>query len=194
MAVGAVAPMLTRERSLSFWAAAIGLLAAALHELPRHFSGTVLLHTYLTDLVLSLRRFDILERMLMTCRRLRPQARLGFHTNMAAEALRAVPLLGDLLDEVSVLTSPRALEIFELFGAMRQADRAHKLRLTAEVGLAPEIVHRVAFDTPESWTHGADALLIGSGADALLAEQHRERLEQEWFKVFPGLSLPEGVI
>ncbi len=62
------------------------------------------------------------------------------------------------------------------------------------MGLAPDIVHRVAFNDAKSWTHGADALLIGPGADTVLGEQRRARLEREWATVFPGLSLPVDAI
>jgi len=67
-------------------------------------------------------------------------------------------------------------------------------RLTAEVGLAPSIVHRLAFAAPERWAFGADTVLIGIGADPALAEQREKEVEQEWATVFPGLSLPEGVL
>jgi len=113
---------------------------------------------------------------------------------MAAEALRASQMLHEPLDEVSVLTSPRALGISAVFSAMRQGDSSHGLKLTAEVGLAPDIVHRVAFDAPECWAHGADAVLIGTGADSSLTEQSRKTFEQEWRKVFPGLRPPESAL
>jgi hypothetical protein len=193
-ALCAAVPVLTRERAPNFWVAAMGLLAAALHAVPYQFQGTLLLDVYLVDLSLTLRRLDMLERMLATCRRMRPLARLGFHTNMLKEALHALPLIREQVDEMSGLTSPRALGTSDVFDAMRQADRSGKLRLTAEVGVAPDIVHRVAFNSPEAWARGADALLIGIGADTVLAEQRRKHVEQEWGKVFPGLSLPEGAI
>jgi len=66
--------------------------------------------------------------------------------------------------------------------------------LTAEVGLAPAIVHQVAYNAAEKWTHGADALLIGTGAEGFFAEQRRLWFEQEWSKVFPGLSLPHSAL
>lgn len=194
MAVRTVVPMIIRERGLNFWVAAMGLLAAALHDVPSQFKGTLLLHGYLTDLAFGLRRLDMLERMLAICRRARPQARLGFHTNMTGDALNFLRLAREPVDEVSALTSPRALAGSEAFEAMRLAVGAGKLRVTAEVGLAPDVVHRVAFDAPDCWAHGADALLIGPGAEAVLNEARRGRVEQEWAKVFPGLSLPEGVV
>ncbi len=193
MALRAVAPMLIRERGANFWVAAIGLLASALHAVPSKFDGTLLLDVYLTDLSLTLRRLDMLEGMLAMCRRLRPRARVGFHTNMAAEALHALQVVREPIEEVSVLTSPRALRVSEIFAAMRHVDATGKLRITAEVGLAPDIVHRVASDAPECWAHGADALLIGIGADAFLAQRNRERCQQEWDKVFHDLSLPDVI-
>jgi predicted dehydrogenase/nucleoside-diphosphate-sugar epimerase len=194
MATRSALPVLAGERAASFWVAAIGLVGAALHAVPTRFQGTLLLHVYITDLALTLRRFDILERMLATCRRIRPQARLGLHTNMAAETLNALRLLREPVDEVSALSSPRALGTTEAFDAMRNVGGSGTFRLTAEVGLAPDIVHRMAFNAPECWAHGADALLIGPGADTVLGEQRRARLEQEWATVFPGLGLPESAI
>jgi predicted dehydrogenase len=194
MAVRAAAPVLIRERAPHFWVAAMGLVGAALHAVPPQFQGTLLLHVYLTDLALTLRRLDILERMLATCRRIRPRARLGFHTNMVGEAVNALRVVDERVDAVSALTSPRALNTGEVFDAMRHTDVTGKLRLTAEVGLAPDVVHRAALDSPECWAHGADALLIGPGADAILSEALRKRREREWVGVFPGLSFPEGVL
>lgn len=194
MATRTAVPVLTREKAPNFWVAAMGLVGAALHAVPAQFQGTLFLHVYLTDLSLTLRRLDILERMLAACRRIRPRARLGFHTNMVTELMHALRLLKEPVDAVSALTSPRALETSEVFDAMRRADTTGKLRLTAEVGLAPDLVHRAALDAPECWAHGADAVLIGPGAEAILAEQRRTRLEQEWVGVFPGLSLPDGAI
>jgi hypothetical protein len=193
-AVRETAPTLVRERSLNFWVAATGMLAAALHSVPVQFQGTLLLHTYLTDLALTLRQVDKLERMLAMCRRMRPRARIGFHTNLAAEALRALQMIREPVDEVSALTSPRALRIREIFAALRRKDTTGKLRLTAEVGLAPAIVHQLAFDAAEHWSHGADAVLIGPGAEPTLAEQRQMWFEQECSKVFPGLRLPNSAL
>jgi hypothetical protein len=193
-AIRETAPTLLRERALNFWVAATGMLAAALHSVPVNFQGTLLLHTYLTDLALTLKQVDKLERMLAMCRRMRPRARIGFHTNLAAEALRALQMIREPVDEVSALTSPRALHIREIFAALRRKDTTGKLRLTAEVGLAPAIVHQVAFDAAEDWSHGADAVLIGPGADSFLTEKRRTWFEQEWSKVFPGLSVPDSAL
>jgi predicted dehydrogenase/nucleoside-diphosphate-sugar epimerase len=201
MGVGGVAravretgPTLARERSLNFWVAATGMLASALHSVPVKFRGTLLLHTYLTDLALTLRQVGQLQRMLAMCRRLRPNARVGFQTNLAAEALGALRTISEPVDEVSALTSPRGLRIPEIFAELRRKDKTGKLRLTAEVGLAPAIVHQIAYDAAAEWTHGAEALLIGTGADGFLAEQRRLWFEQEWSKVFPGLSVPNSAL
>lgn len=193
-AIRETAPTFARERALNFWVAATGMLAAALHSVPVQFRGTLLLHTYLTDLALTLRQVGKLQRMLAMCRRMRPQARIGFHTNLAAEALEALQMISEPVDEVSALTSPRARQIPEIFAELRRKDKTGKLRLTAEVGLAPAIVHQVAYDAAEQWAHGADALLLGPGADALLDEQRRMWFEQEWSKVFPGLSVPDSAL
>lgn len=193
-ALRAAMPLLIRERSPSFWVAAMGLLAAAIHELPKDFSGTMLLHVYLTDLAFALKRFDMLDRMLGTCRRLRPRARVGFHTNISREAIENLRLMSEPVDSVSALTSPDAIGMSEIFAQLRAADRHKKLRLTAEVGLAPDIVHRVAFHHPERWAHSADGLLIGIGADASLAEKHQATFRKEWDSAFPGVRPPEGTL
>src|SRR5262249_31256918 len=83
--------------------------------------------------------------------RMRPQARIGFHTNMAAEALNALRLLAVPVDEVSVLTSPSALDMAPTLNAMRQARGRGTLMLTAEVGLAPAPLHRMALAPPQHW-------------------------------------------
>jgi len=194
MAVRAALPMLIKARAGYFWVAAAGLVGAALQAVPPEFQGSLFLHVYLTDLALSLRRLDILKRILASCRRICPRARLGFHTNMAAEAMHALPLMRESVDEVSVLTSPRAPGTSKLFAGMRRADGKGTLGITAEVGLAPDVVHKVAFDAPESWAHGADALLIGPAADPVTADQRCRQLEQEWSKVFPGCSPPSSAL
>ncbi|HKO96199.1 MAG TPA: Gfo/Idh/MocA family oxidoreductase [Pyrinomonadaceae bacterium] len=183
-----------KERGATFWVAAIGLVGAALHAVPPSFRGTIFLHVYITDLALTLGRIDILERMLAMCRRIRPHARLGLHTNMAAETLETLRILGEPVDEVSALSSPRALGIGKVFDAMRQVNQSSKFKLTAEVGLAPAIVHATAFNTPTAWAHGADAVLIGPSAHEALGARFHSQLERDWAEVFPGLGLPEGAI
>ncbi len=136
----------------------------------------------------------MLARMLATCRRSHPLARIGFHTNMAGEALNALRLLDVPADNVSVLTSPRAVDMAATLRAMRAASGSGGLRLTAEVGLAPAVIHRVAFDAPHHWAFGADFILLGIWADPALAGQRQMEVEREWAKVFPGLGLPEGVL
>ncbi len=194
VAARAATPLLIKERAPTFWVAAMGLLGAGLESMPTEFQGTILLHGYLTDLALSLRRLDVLGKMLIMCRRIRPQARVGFHTNIATEALNALHLLDAPIDELSVSTSPHAVDMAAIFGAMRRVGAQRGLRLTAEVGLAPSIVHREALNDPQRWAFGADAVLIGIGADPVLAGLRQREVEREWSKVFPGLSLPEGVL
>ncbi len=186
--------LMTNERGVTFWVAAMGLLAAALENVPTQFNGTLLLHPYLTDFAFGLRRLDILEKMITTCRQIHPHARIGFHTNLASEALDGLWLLESLVDEVSVLSSPCALNMETLLGEMRRASSQSGFTLTSEVGPAPEIVHRVAFDAPERWGLGADAVLIGPGADPALSKRHREQVAREWTKVFPGLAMPENIL
>ena len=190
----AAVPLLMRERGVTFWVAATGLLAAALAAVPRDFEGRILLHGYITDLALTLRRVDRLNGLLSLCHRMRPRARIGIHTNLGADALNALQTLGERIDDVSLLTSPHALRISEFFTSMRRVHGQRELSLTAEVGLAPDIVQRVAFRTPTAWAHGADALLIGAGAEAVLADQRRRRFHQEWSRVFPGLTPPQDAI
>jgi predicted dehydrogenase/nucleoside-diphosphate-sugar epimerase len=180
-----------RERKLTFWVAALGLLGAGLGTVPRGFSGCLLVHGYLVDLTLSLRRPDLLDCMLAVCRSLRPRARVGFHTNMAREAQAVLPLLDTAVDEISVLSSPGALGLAETLAVLRPGQAK---RLTAEVGPAPTVVHQLAARQPSAWAHGADAVLIGPGAVPALAAQHRAELGREWAKAFPGVPLPEGVL
>jgi predicted dehydrogenase len=193
-AARAAVPVLPSERALTFWVAAMGLLGGALAAVPARFEGTLLLHGYLADFALSLRRLDMLDRMLRACRRARPRARVGFHTNMAADALNALHALDTPVDDVSVLTAPGATNLPSLLQAMRRATLSPELRLTAEVGLAPGVVHRVAAAVPERWALGADAVLIGAAADPRLDRQRRHEVASEWKRVFPGLDLPDGVV
>lgn len=190
----ACTPLVLTERGATLWVAAMGLLAAGLRSTPKQFSGGILLHGYLTDLALALGRLDVLEKMLVTCRRARPHARVGFHTNLAPEALNALWLLDTPVDEVSVLTSPSAPDAATRIAAMRRAAGHDKLRIIAEVGLAPAVVHRLAYQAPQHWAFGADAVLVGAEADADLFEQRQAELGDNWAKVFPGLGMPEGVL
>ena len=186
--------MMIGERGPTFWVAALGLLAASLQSTAADFTGTVLLHPYLADFALSLRRLDILEKMLTICRRARPQARVGWHTNMAAEALNALWRLETKVDEISVLSSPGAMKLGAIFSEMRRASGQAQFKVTAEVGLAPFIVHQIAYHAPQRWAFGADAVLIGPAAAVSLAAQQRTEVAQEWGKAFPGLIMPEEVL
>jgi hypothetical protein len=145
----------------------------------------------MTDFALSLRRLDVLESLLALCRRRCPSARVGFHTNMAAQALNALRLLETRVDHVSVLTSPDAVRMAELLASLREAAENEALERTAEVGLAPGIVHRAAYAQPERWSFGAEWVLIGAAAESALATERRSDLERQWGAAFPGLALPD---
>jgi predicted dehydrogenase/nucleoside-diphosphate-sugar epimerase len=188
------APLIAVERGATFWVAAAGLLGAALHAVPADFRGTLLIHGYLADFAFALRRLDMLDRLLAICRRTRPRARIGFHTNMAGEAVNALYSLETFVDDVSVLTSPRAVDMAAKLEAMRRARPLDSLRITAEVGLAPAIVHQVAGDAPSQWTFGADALLLGLAADTGLSAERRAQVARDWSTAFPGTELPEWVL
>jgi predicted dehydrogenase/nucleoside-diphosphate-sugar epimerase len=189
-AARAAAPIAVRDRRPTFWVAGFGMLGAALKEIPRRFQGTLLLHGSLADTALILNRLDMLERLLVTCRRARPRARVGFHTSLTAEALNAIALLDTPVDELSVLTSPDAIGMSDILASIRQVAPA-ELSVLAEIGPVPAIVHRIAAMTPEPWAHGADAVVIGLDAVAALADARRRQLAQAWAEAFPGLSLPE---
>jgi hypothetical protein len=184
-------PLVAMERGATFWVAAAGLLAGALNAVPGDFRGTLLLHGYLTDFAFALRRLDMLDHLLASCRKARPGARVGFHTNMAAEAVNALHLLDTAVDEVSVLTSPRAIDMAAMLEAMRRARPVESLRITAEIGLAPAIVHHLAAAEPHHWTFGADAVLLGIAAEPTLFAQRRDEAARHWAAAFPGTELPE---
>lgn len=183
-------PAAARARGVSFWVAAQGLLAADLAALPAEFAGTILLHGYLADMALAVRRPDLLERLLRLCRQRRPRARVGFHTNLAAEADAVLPALGTVVDEVSVLASPRAWGLPACVASLgRQVGR-----VTTEVGPAPARVHEWAAQMPAAWGHGAAAVLVGPVADAGLAARLRAEREAAWRLAFPGLEFVEAAL
>jgi hypothetical protein len=174
---------------VSFWAAALGLLAGDLERLPAGFDGTVLVHGYLADLALALDRVEMLEKMLRLCRRARPGARVGFHTNLAAEADNALPQMDVGVDEVSVLSSPRGRQLDEVVRSLRES-----ASVTVEVGPAPALVHQLAARRPQDWLHGADAVMLGPAAEErLVADLRRERAEA-WSVAFAGMEWPEAAL
>lgn len=193
-AVATALPLALVERGPTFWVAASGLLGSALQAVPRDFSGTLLLHGYLTDFALALRRLDMLDAMLATCRKARPRARVGIHSNMAAEAANALYLLQTSVDEVSILTSPGALGMAETIGVVRRAGRVAAIGVTAEVGLAPALVHRLAADAPHLWSFGAEAVLIGAAAEPRLFAERERALARQWMQAFPGVPVPGLVL
>ena len=192
-AILAAVPLLVGERGATFWVAAMGLLGGALDSVSPDFRGTVLLHGYMTDLALSLRRLDVLDRMLALCRRCCPSARVGFHTNMASEAANALRLLEERVDHVSILTSPEAVAMATLVAGLPEAAGNERLQRTAEVGLAPAIVHRAAFEEPGTWSFGAEWVLIGAAAEPALYSEARQDLDRHWKTAFPGLAFPDSL-
>ncbi len=190
----AASPLLLTERKLTFWIAAMALLAADLQKIPAWFRGTILLHGALTDLALSVRRLDMLERMLALCRRRHRRARIGFHTSLAADAVDALQVLAARVDAVSVLTSPRARGMASMLSAIRKAGGHPGRRITAEVGLAPAIVHQAAALAPDRWAFGADSVLVGAVADPTLRARCRDAAARAWASAFPGLDLVDAVV
>ena len=189
----AALPAVISEHGVKFWVAVVGLLAAGVARVPTSYTGSLLLHGYLTDLALALDRKDVLERMLNTCRRLCPRARIGFHTNLAAEAANILPLLDAKVDEISVLTSPQGRGLDRNMDLLRQAQEPPP-SLTAEVGLAPALIQRLAASSPQAWARGADAILLAASADEELGEIVRAEKEQAWSEVLPGLAMPEAAL
>jgi hypothetical protein len=185
----AALPVAVKARGVSFWAAALGLLAGDLERLPAGFDGTVLVHGYLADLALALDRVEMLEKMLRLCRRARPGALVGFHTNLAAEADNALPQMDVGVDEVSVLSSPRGRQLDEVVRSLRES-----ASVTVEVGPAPALVHQLAARRPQDWLHGADAVMLGPAAEErLVADLRRERAEA-WSVAFAGMEWPEAAL
>jgi len=177
-----------RDRAPTFWVASVGLLGASLAQVPTTFRGTLLVHSYLTDLAVTLDRTDVLELMVRLCRRRCPKACVGLHTNLARETLNVGRLLECPLDMVSFLSSPGACG---LPGTISQArERSGPPLLTAEVGPAPAALHLLATRHAEQWTHGADFILVGASADERLAQVVREQRSRAWEEAFPGTELP----
>jgi len=184
----AASPIVLKDKGVTFWVAATGFLAAGLAGIPKGFSGTLMLHGYLTDLALGVRRSDRLDAMLGLIKKSFPKARIGFHSGMAGEALNALSTLDAKVDEVSIISSPKsidAIKYFPLFPA--------EISLIAEVGMAPISTHRLASAEPAKWAHGAGSVLIGGSADQFISGGRREAIENEWDIAFPGIKMPGEV-
>jgi len=181
-------PLVLREKGATFWVAATGFLAAGLAGVQKDFSGTLLLHGYLADLALGVRRPDRLDAMLAMIRKSFPRARVGFHSGMAGEALNALATLETRVDEVSIISSPGSLDASKYFPLVPAG-----VKLTAEVGMAPAVAHRLAAAEPGKWAHGASSVLIGGAADQFLAGGRVEAIESGWHNAFPGLDMPGEV-
>jgi nucleoside-diphosphate-sugar epimerase/predicted dehydrogenase len=190
-AVLAAGPQGLRDRSPTFWVGALGLLGGAMSAIPRGFDGGVLLHPALVDLALALRRHDMLERLLSICRKAQPEAQIGFHTNLAAEAADALPLLDVEVGVLSILASPNSDG--DGVVAELRAVSPGPVRIVAEVGPAPFVIQRTAAAQPHAWAHGADAVLIGAVADEHLRARIGKDRARAWSEAFPGLAVPEGI-
>jgi NADH dehydrogenase len=184
----AATPLVLKEKGATFWVAATGFLAAGLAGIPKGFSGTILLHGYLADLALGVRRPDRLDAMLAIIRKSFPQARIGFHSGMAGEAINALATLDTKVDEVSIISSPGSLDARRYFPLVPAGTV-----LTAEVGMAPTMAQRLASMEPGKWAHGASAVLVGGSADQYLAGGRVEKIENGWENAFPGLKMPGEV-
>jgi NADH dehydrogenase len=184
----AALPQALRDRSATFWVGALGLLGGGLSAIPKSFDGTILIHPALADLALALRQHDMLDRMLELCAG-HSLATRGFHTNLAWDAVDALPLIGTDLGAVSVLTSPN--EGDDVIARIRSL--VPGTRVIAEVGQAPSIVQRAAASGSRSWAHGADAVLIGSSADDALRSAIASKHGEAWAQAFPGIAMPEDL-
>lgn len=182
----AATPAVFRARGVSFWAAALGLLAGELAGIPRSFAGTLLLHGYLTDIAAAVGKFQELDRMLNLCRSSHPHARIGFHTNLASALHAGLPFLSAKVDEVSALSAPGGLGLTERFAGLQSSGA----RVSAEVGPAPAFIHQFAAAKPAGWLHGSDTIVLGPAAEpTLLAGLSAER-KAAWGIAFPGLEMP----
>jgi hypothetical protein len=187
----AAGPQGLRDRSPTFWVGALGLLGGAMSTIPRGFDGGVLLHPAVVDLALALRRRDMLERMLSICRKAQPDAQIGFHTNLAAEAVDVLSSLDVDVGVLSILASPNPNG--EGVVADLRAVAPGPVRIVAEVGPAPFAIQRTAAAQPHAWAHGADAVLIGAVADEHLRARIRRDRARAWSEAFPGLAMPEDI-
>ncbi|HEX5719796.1 MAG TPA: Gfo/Idh/MocA family oxidoreductase [Thermoanaerobaculia bacterium] len=185
-------PAVAKERGVGFWAAAGALLAGDLARVPAGFSGTLLLHPYLSDLALALDRLDKLEALLSILRRHRPRARIGLHSNLWRDAVNAAALLPRPPDALSLLASPTGRTLAQARAALDLDPTLRDLELTAEVGPAPLRVHRLARAEPERWTGGDGAVLIGGLADERLFAAAERGMAARWEKAFAGTAPPSA--
>lgn len=183
-------PAVAKERGVGFWAAAGALLAGDLARVPAGFTGTLLLHPYLSDLALALDRLDRLEALLGILRRQRPRARVGLHSNLWRDAVNAAALLRTPPDALSLLASPTGSTLAQVRAALDLDPSLRGLELTAEVGPAPLRVHRLARAEPERWTGGDGAVLIGGLADERLFASAERGVAARWEKAFAGTAPP----
>jgi len=140
------------------------------------------------DLAIALRRYDRLGEWITACRRARPAARVGVHTQLPRELADAMPLVPAVVDDCSCVAPPALPDRATILGRLR---RDGPVRLTVEVGAAPGAVHRLAGRNPQAWVAGADGLLLHAAADPGLHEALSTDLAPRWTAAFPGLEAPD---
>jgi len=185
----AAMPLALKEKGATFWVAATGFLAAGLASIPKNFKGTLLLHPYLADLALAVRRPDRLDAMLALVKKARPWARVGFHSGMPGEAVNALALISTQVEAVSMISSPGSVEAQKWFPLVPS-----QVELTAEVGMAPAAAHRTAASSAGRWGHRAQAVLVGGAAEPRISSRRREEIEKYWEEAFPGLPMPDEAL
>lgn len=187
-AVSSVARNALRSRRLGFWELAIALLAADMVNVPRDFTGVLLIHPYLVDVAVALDQRKMLERLLRAARERCPNARIGFHTNLADEVVSEVVGMERPPDVLSILTSPNGARMRRIRSWLDMSERTEQTTLIGEVGPAPLRLHRHAWREPGRWAEGASALVVDARVDPQEQRAHSQRSGIEWERAFPGVA------
>jgi predicted dehydrogenase/nucleoside-diphosphate-sugar epimerase len=186
------ASVLPSERGLTFWTAAVALVAAELAQLPGGYKGTVMLHPYITDLAIALERYDQLDRLM----RLLGSSRrpIGMHSNLAKLAGNSLALIPTTPNVLSVLTTTGpASALAGVRADMASIERLRGVHLTAEVGPAPTFVHEAVASGQLALT-GADSVLVSAVAKPAVRHVVEQSVRVRWDMAFPGTELPEIVL
>jgi NADH dehydrogenase len=186
------ASVLPSEHGLTFWTAAIALIAAELAGLPRRFQGTVMLHPYITDLAIALERYEQLDRLLRLLRS--SGRRIGLHSNLGRFAGNALALIATTPDVLSVLTTTKPTGTMATIRSdMASVERLRGVHLTAEVGPAPTFVHQAVASRQLDLTD-ADSVLVSGLTESGVLDAVERSLRARWNMAFPGTELPEIVL